>query len=423
MGKHLKIDSCQQQAAIQNLKFSTFIFALIFVLTSQVAVLFLEINSAVAKPATITQAGKKAKELEQLQGNIKKLRKSLKTTRGKKDKTQNELRKAEKHIASLSLKLRKIKKELRVQGKRLEQLESEQSNLQTELSRHRDILSGQIRASYIMGHQEQLKLLLNQSDPSRVQRTVAYYDYLNRSRTQQIKTVIEKLERLQQIETAIAQEREKQTQLYSQSQQERKQLKEKRRHRTALLDKLNKDIQTKDKSLHTMLENEKELKDLLQALEKVLSDIPPDSISQQPFSSLKGQLAWPSRGKITKRFGKRRNMGNLRWKGMVISAPMGSNVHAVSHGRVAFADWLRGYGLIIIIDHGNGYMSLYGQNQHLLKETGEWVEAGEIVASVGDSGGQANAGLYFELRYQGKPVNPMKWCKKTSKGLVGLNYQ
>ncbi|MCK4950174.1 MAG: peptidoglycan DD-metalloendopeptidase family protein, partial [Gammaproteobacteria bacterium] len=320
-------------------------------------------------------------------------------------------------------KLRKLKKDLRTQGKRLEELESEQSNLQMGLSRHRDILSSQIRASYIMGHQEQLKLLLNQSDPSQVQRTVAYYDYLNRSRAQQIKTVIEKLERLQKIETTISLEREKQKQLYGQRRQERKQLEEKRRHRTVLLARLDHEIQNKDKRLNTMLENEKELKDLLQALEKALSDIPPDTISQQPFSSLKGKLSWPTRGKISKRFGKRRNMGNLRWKGVVISAPMGSNVHAISHGRVAFADWLRGYGLIIIIDHGNGYMSLYGQNQHLLKETGEWVEAGEIIASVGDSGGQANTGLYFELRRQGKPVNPMKWCKKTSKGLVGLNYQ
>jgi len=393
MGKHLKIKDSPQHTTIRNFRISTFIFILVFLLASQVAVLFLETNNAVAKPLTSTQAGEKTKELEQLQGRIKKLRKSLKTTRGKKDKTQNELRKAEKHIASLSLKLRKLKQALRKQGTRLKELESEQSNLQKELSRHRDILSDQIRASYIMGHQEQLKLLLNQNDPSRVQRTVAYYDYLNRSRTQQIKAVIENLEKLQQIKTAIAREREKQKNLYRQSQQERKQLKEKRRHRKVLLARLDKEIQNKDKHLSTMLENEKELKELLQALEKALSDIPPDSINQQPFSSLKGGLSWPSRGKIIRRFGKLRNMGNLRWKGVVIKAPMGNNVHAISHGRVAFADWLRGYGLIIIIDHGNGYMSLYGQNQHLLKETGEWVEAGEIVASVGDSGGQANGRL------------------------------
>lgn len=397
-------------------------FVLIFFLISFISSNIF-IRHATADTLTDVRAGVKAKELKKLQDRIKQLRKSLKAAHGKKDQTRNELRKAEKNIASLSLKLRTVKKELGKLGKRLKKLESKQRSFKKTLASHRNILSKHVRASYIMGHQEQIKMLLNQRDPSRVQRTVAYYDYLNRSRAQQIQTVIGQLEQLQQIETAIALEKEKQENFFSKRKQERKLLEKGRRQRTLLLAKLSKEIQHKDKRLKTMLNDEKELKELLHALEEALSDIPPDNENQQSFLSLKGMLPWPSKGKISKHFGKRRNVGDLRWNGVVIKAPMGRNVHAISHGRVAFADWLRGYGMIIIIDHGNGYMSLYGWNQHLLKETGEWVEAGEVIAGIGDSGGQAKSGLYFELRHQGKPVNPMYWCKKIKGNLVGMNYR
>lgn len=315
---------------------------LIFFLACLLSFNVFTVRHATADTLTDIRAGVKAKELKQLQSRIKQLRKSLQVTHGKKDQTQDELRKAEKHIASLSLKLRKTRKELNKLGRRLKKLESKQRSLQKKLSSHRGILAKQIRASYIMGHQEQIKMLLNQRDPSKVQRTVAYYDYLNRSRAQQIQTVIGQIEELQKIEMAIELEKEKQQAFFSRRKQERKQLEKGRRKRTALLTKLNTEIQHQDERLKVMLENEKELKELLRALEEALSDIPPENESQQSFLSLKGKLPWPSKGTISKHFGKRRGIGSLRWNGVVIKAPLGRNVHAVSHGRIAFADWLRG---------------------------------------------------------------------------------
>ncbi len=138
----------------------------------------------------------------------------------------------------------------------------------------------------------------------------------------------------------------------------------------------------------------------------------------KPFKALRGGLEWPARGRLVSLFGTQR-AGNLKWDGVVIAAKEGSEVKAIHHGRVAFSDWLRGFGLLMIIDHGDGYMSLYGHNQSLFKETGDWVEPGETIAVMGNSGGQRNAGVYFGIRYKGKAVNPKKWCKRVTGNRIG----
>jgi septal ring factor EnvC (AmiA/AmiB activator) len=145
------------------------------------------------------------------------------------------------------------------------------------------------------------------------------------------------------------------------------------------------------------------------------SGLSSDGAEHQPFAKLRGRLNWPSRGKLITRYGSARKVGKLKWQGVNISAPEGTEVRAISHGRVAFSDWLRGFGLLTIIDHGDGYMSLYGGNQSLFKEVGDWVEAGEAIASVGNSGGRQDSALYFEIRHNGKPSNPLKWCRNKPK--------
>jgi septal ring factor EnvC (AmiA/AmiB activator) len=141
----------------------------------------------------------------------------------------------------------------------------------------------------------------------------------------------------------------------------------------------------------------------------MLVDIPAEADGQQPFHSRKGKLRWPARGRLAQRFGAPRS-GGLRWRGVMIEAQEGGEVRAVSQGRIAFSDWMRGFGLLLIIDHGDGYMSLYGHNQTLYKEVGEWVDTGEVVALLGASGGRTESGLYFEMRHKGRPINPVHWC-------------
>ena len=169
---------------------------------------------------------------------------------------------------------------------------------------------------------------------------------------------------------------------------------------------------SKEKELQQLLQDETRLTHLLEALRRALSDIPPDAGNLKAFSSLKGALHLPADGQIIHQFGDQRQNGKLQWQGMVIKAGAGTDVHAIYNGRVAFADWLRNFGWLIIIDHGDGYMSLYGHNEALYKDVGEWVEQNEVIATTGSSGGQQQSGLYFEIRQNGKPRNPRLWLGK-----------
>ena len=159
----------------------------------------------------------------------------------------------------------------------------------------------------------------------------------------------------------------------------------------------------------------------MKSLGELLADIPSSPSESRPFSSLKGKLPWPVKGSFLGRFGQSKNTGDLKWNGVLIKAKLGTPVRVISHGRVAFSDWLQGFGFITIIDHGDGYMSLYGHSESLFKQTGDWVQAGEVIATVGDSGGQPISGVYFEIRSRGKPVNPSKWCSsKVSHPLMSV---
>jgi len=361
-----------------------------------------------------------AARLEQLRTSITRLRDVLKKVRTKKSKVQNDLRKMEKSISRINRKLRSIKKQVRKQQRSLNKLYTQRKTLRDGLSNQRHLLGSQVRASYVMGRQEQLKIVLNQGDPSTVQRALVYYDYLNRSRTEHIQDVIKQLEMLKQVEQKIVVKKQGLQKLQQQKAARKSDLVNSRNARKKILRKLTREIVSKDKKLSRMLQDEKELQRILKAVEQALSDIPAKDLEGKPFGQRKGKLPWPTHGRLKARFGSKRAAGGLRWTGVLIGARQGREVHAIARGRVAFADWIRGYGLMVIIDHGDGYMSLYGHNQSLFKEIGEWVEEGDSIASVGSSGGQSNSQLYFELRYKGKPVNPLKWCRRTHAGIVSL---
>ena len=188
--------------------------------------------------------------------------------------------------------------------------------------------------------------------------------------------------------------------------------------RRELVAKLTAELQDQGRQLARLQSDERELNALIKGLEQALADIPVEHPQQMQFAALRGRLPWPASGRIVSRFGTPR-LGGLFWDGVMISAPEGREVRAVHHGRVAFADWLRGLGLLMIVDHGDGYMTLYGHNQSLFKEVGDWVEADEAIALVGSSGGRERAGVYFGVRFKGRPVDPAKWCRRMAGSKVG----
>ena len=354
----------------------------------------------------------KEAQLGVLRKQIQALRLSLDSARTKKDKLQQQLRSTEIEIGKLNITIKDLETQLRQQAVALNKLRDRKSQQQDNLREQRESLAAQIRASYAMGKQGYMKLLLNQQDPAVIGRTLTYYDYFNRARASQINTIGTTLKEIDDLETTIADKTSRLESLHEEQARKIHLLKQSHESRHQILAKLDVDINTNEHRLQQLLSDQAGLVELLEGIRKALTDIPPDQGNLPPFATLKGHLPWPSAGRITARFGSSRKVGELKWHGVMISGSEGEQIRAIYPGRVAFADWLRGYGLLLIIDHGNGYMSLYGYNQSLYKNVGDWVEAGETIATIGNSGGQLASGLYFEIRHNGTPENPISWCKK-----------
>jgi len=351
------------------------------------------------------------KALSKVRDRIESLRKEIQQTQTLHDSVRDELRTIERKMGSLYASLKQLNRKLATQGRKLMELQAQRRQLQADLATQHRLLSRQILAAFMIGRQEYMKLLLNQQDPAAVGRTMTYYDYFNRARVKRMDSVHATLKQLKQVETAISEQTSKLNEVKQEQLAKQADLKKRSRDREAVVARLHRQLQGKEQELKRLVEDQQRLQDLVGKLDRAIPDILTAPGSHKPFARLRGKLVWPTKGKLLVSFGTRRAGGRLKWSGVLIRASEGREVHAVSHGRVAYADWLRGYGLLMIIDHGNGYMSLYGHNQALYKETGEWVEAGEVIASVGKSGGQTQAGLYFEIRHNGRPVNPAKWCR------------
>ena len=205
-----------------------------------------------------------------------------------------------------------------------------------------------------------------------------------------------------------------------QTQKEKKRKRQKQRlQRKRLLAELGNKIQNQENTLSSLESSRGRIENLLKSLGELLADIPSNPSENQPFVAQKGKLPWPAKTSFLSKFGQSKNQGDLKWNGVLLKADFGTPIKVISHGRVAFSDWLQGFGFITIIDHGDGYMSLYGNCESLFKQTGDWVSAGDVIATAGDSGGQPQSGIYFEIRSRGKPVNPAKWC--TSKATHATN--
>ncbi len=351
------------------------------------------------------------KQLEKLRQTINTLKKELAATRTNRDEINKTLEEQEKNIGELSKKARKIEGELKERQHKLKNLRDERSQL-NDKKRHQEGLVGDyINAAYRLGQQGNLRLLLNQEDPSRVSRNLRYYDYFVQARAEKITQYLTTIDRINSIEPEIAYETEKIRQNFASLSAQKTKLQEAQHSRRKVLASLNKRIDSQDKKLRSKMEDRRQLQKLLAKVIENISDIHFKG-SETSFSSLKGKLPWPTKGKVVKRFGSNRIANKMKWEGMLISSNPGDAVRSVHYGRVIFSDYLRGHGLLIIVDHGTGFMSLYAHNQALYKELGEWVEQGDIIASVGSSGGQHDSALYFELRHNGKPTNPQRWLRR-----------
>ncbi|VAW62924.1 hypothetical protein MNBD_GAMMA08-2477 [hydrothermal vent metagenome] len=359
--------------------------------------------------------------LDKVRDKITNVLSALTQNKDQRNTVRTELRKLEIKIARSAKKLRKTQGKHKKAVKKLKKTRAELKKLNKDLAKQRQILADQLRSAYAMGQQPQLKMLLNQQDPTEMGRALVYYTYLNRARGKEIETYLSSIEKQTKLEASVKQSTIDLSTLVTQKKREKKQLGQNKSQRKKLLARLNKDIDNQQLTLNDLKSSRSRIEDLLMALGELLADIPAEAVNQKPFGQLRGKLPWPVKGGFRANFGTSRSKGDLKWNGVIIKADYDTKVRAVTYGRVAFADWLQGYGFITIIDHNDGYMSLYGYTQELYKQVGDWVEASEVIATVGDSGGQPKSGLYFEIRKQGKPVNPKKWCTSRVKHLALQN--
>lgn len=350
-------------------------------------------------------------KLKIINRKIQKITLQLEQEQSSKDTLQAQLKDLEKALSHAQREIRNLDQNIQSQNSHLNRLQTQRQQLFGEFKIQKALLGNQIRAAYQTGHQEQVKLLLNQTDPTALSRVLSYYDYFNKARLKLMANIHKTLDELEIIEKQIRFETRALEALTAQKKQSVDRLMGDKQKRAQLLVEINQRIQQESSEVQHLKADESRIRRLLQSLGNLLSDIPDNAGFNRAFSNLKGRLMWPTSGKITHHFGERRTGGSLLWQGITISTKPGQEIRAVSGGRVAFADWLQGFGLILIIDHRDGYMSLYAHNESLFKETGDWVEQGELIGKAGNTGGLSENMLYLEIRHQGIPLDPRQWLK------------
>jgi len=352
----------------------------------------------------------KERELEEVREQISELKKSMDESAAERDLLAAELQELEVEIAEQQTRLREVERQQRDTMDKKKQLDADLAEREAHLDQEAEALAAQVRAAYMSGSQEKIKLLLNQRDPATLGRLMGYYRYLNDYRADNIEAVTEQIRRLDELRRDIAIEAARLDELAERRSAELVRLNKTQEGRATLLASLRQKIDDEGREVERLAAQEEDLTRLIAELTSILSDYPISS--ERPFSEHKGKLTWPVAGTLLHDFGQPRVGGKISWNGVVLATPRGQEVRAVYHGRVAFADWLAGMGLLVIVDHGEGYMTLYGYNETILKNAGDWVAPGDVIATVGDSGGQSEAALYFELRRGTKPVNPRRWVTR-----------
>ncbi len=378
-----------------------------------VMALVLTIASVWAPPPLQAATPKKTEaELRSLREKIERVTRQVSRDAVERDRLSAALRTAELSLGQARGELTRVSREYADRSSRRAALTQESQRQQHALAQERVALAGQLRAAYLIGSEEPLKLLLNQQDPLHSGRLFEYYRYFGRERADQIALIQAHLQRLDELDAELARQQSELAELKSAQQSQLQQLERARDDRQRVLASLTAQARTREQSLARLRSQQADLERLLRELDRSLKSVaPPDYTTA--FGRLRGQLSWPVAGRVTAEFGERR-ASDVKWEGVVIATERDAPVKAVSAGRVVYADWLPGLGLLVIVDHGESYLSLYGHNDQLFKAAGESVTAGEVIAAAGDTGGRAEPELYFEIRRAGKPVNPAPWFRQRS---------
>lgn len=357
-----------------------------------------------------TPAQKEA-ELKKVTSRIEKVRKAVNADIERRDTLSVQLREAELGARAARQKLEEIRAQRIETESSLRELEREKAMREQELGAERSALAGELRAAYVNGREEQLKLLLNQEDPASFGRMLAYYGYFGRARADRIGRISDKLEHLALVREKIAAENARLKDLEASQEQQVSSLRAAQERRSKAVAAIDTQIKSRGGELQRLEAQARSLEKLIVQLRKALEDVP--VAKQAPFEPLRGKLPWPvQHGRVLARYGQPRAGGSMRWQGMLIGTERSARVRAPFAGRVVYADWLPGMGLMIVLDHGGGYMSLYGHNEELFRKVGENVASGDVIGAVGDTGGHNQPALYFEVRRGRAPVNPENWLQR-----------
>jgi murein hydrolase activator len=357
-------------------------------------------------------AGQTEAELKQVRKEIERVRRQVSRDQVERNKLARELREAEMSAGAVRESLERVRRERTELAAKRSTLAAEKKQQETEMAKERASLAGQLRAAYLIGREEPLKLLLNQKDPARAGRMFAYYGYFGRARAEQIERISTAMQRIDELDTQMAETDGQLAALESERRDELDRLEGARQKRGQVLASLNAETRTRAQNLERLKKQQSGLESLLRELKRAMERLPSID-SGDAFARLRGKLAWPVVGRVVARFGEQR-AGGLKWDGVLVATERGASVKAVSHGRVVYADWLPGLGLLAIVDHGEGYLSLYGHNDRLYKSVGERVAPGDPIAAAGDSGGRSRPELYFEIRKGGRPVDPRPWFRSSA---------
>lgn len=344
--------------------------------------------------------------LEELREQIESVQETLRKHSKNRDALSAELERRERAMAQITAAINQLDREIADLDGELDELNTRRVQLETERDAQQRHIAREVDAAFRLGQSEPLKLLLNQEDPEQLNRMLKYYGYFLEARGDKIASYRATMTELDAVRAGIDSRQQRLSERRQSQQQEQRALDREQQERRGLLAKINAELDT-DQARLTRLEQEREqLELLISSLEEAIQDLAPPSAD--PFPRLRGKLPWPIEGRVLQAFGSPRAR-NLPWKGWLIATSEGEPINAVHQGRVVFADYLRGHGLVVIIDHGSQYLSLYAHNQVLLKETGEWVGSGETIALAGKSGGLSDSALYFEIRHNGQPQDPKSW--------------
>lgn len=346
-------------------------------------------------------------QLEALQEEIEARRESVQERQQRLSSLEQTLRDIEQRVNQSTQAMQATERELAQNQERIAELEQEQTELEADLERQAELLADQIESAYRSGRHDFIQMLLNQQDPARIERILAYYRYINDARIEQLETLRETEAELESVVAQLTEQRSTLEATMSQQQQQRDELRAQQQEQERSAQQLRTAQANDETELEDMRQSEQQLTELLASLEDVLSE---QQINLAGLEDERGRMSWPVEGSIRHNYGQRRS-GEVNWKGVVLNTQAETPVRVIADGRVLFSDWLRGFGLVIVVDHGEGYMSLYGYNQSLTRDVGEEVRRGETIALTGQSGGQEQPGLYFEIRREGNPIDPNDYLR------------